>query len=144
MRNSPTASTARKIGLTFLFFILTFGNISYAQTGACCFDHGVCQVTTFAACAMATGTWMGEGTTCGDVDCYGACCLPDSSCANSYSKIQCGNAGGTFQGFGTTCGEVNCVPPEPAPTLTNWGLITLLFLILLTGIIVILRRRETA
>src|SRR5215471_3222865 len=67
-------------------------------TGACC-HGGLCSITTEAACP---GNYMGNGTTCDDVDCaHGACCHADGSCTNETAD----SCDGTFQGYGLLCGS---------------------------------------
>jgi predicted outer membrane repeat protein len=49
-----------------------FGATAPPVVGACCLG-GDCIVATEDECAAAGGTFMGEGTTCGDVECPAAC-----------------------------------------------------------------------
>lgn len=84
------------------------------QQGACCFDNGVCVVTTEGDCTAQGGTYQGHGTFCEPNPCsgapIGACCFPDGSCAFT-SQGECLEAGGSFQGVHTLCEPNPC--PQP-------------------------------
>ena len=128
------------IGLIALILILANSNTAQAD-GACCLDNGSClDLPSPLACLLADGQWMGEGTYCVEVQCIGACCLPDGSCLDSLSWNACQDSGGKYQGHGTICDTIVC--PIPIPTLTNWGLLVLLVLLVISGIIVIRHRRR--
>lgn len=65
----------------------------------------------------------------------GACCVPDSGCVDSLTWEECQDLGGRYMGNGTTCDEVQC------PTLTQWGLIVLVALIVFSTWVVLRRRK---
>lgn len=77
------------------------------QIGACCYDDGTCEEVSEFDCRTSGGTYQGDGTTCEDVECTGACCEP--TCVEDLTPDQCEEDGGEFQGFGTTC------DPNPCP-----------------------------
>lgn len=54
----------------------------------------------------------------GCIEGFGACCLPDGSCAELFD-FECAAAGGNYQGDGTTCGSVNCPTPTGACCFSN-------------------------
>jgi outer membrane protein assembly factor BamB len=66
----------------------------------------------------------------------GACCLLAVDCVDGLTRVECEDQGGTFMGAGTTCDEVQC------PTLTEWGLIVLVVLIVFSTWVVLRRRRK--
>jgi hypothetical protein len=75
-------------------------------TGACC-SSGVCSVESHDACNAAGGNYLGDGMTCGGVDCSdGGCCLSGSCSVETFSA--CFASGGSYLGDGTTCGSVDC------------------------------------
>ncbi len=76
--------------------------------GACCYNDGTCDTISETDCIAAGGTFQGEGTTCDDVTCTGACCEP--GCVENTTPDGCADDGGTFQGFGTTCDPDPCPP----------------------------------
>jgi hypothetical protein len=84
-------------------------------TGACCMSNGSCQSLTQADCTAQGGTYQGDLTECGTVQCQqptGACCLASGGCIEVQTDAICRGLGGTFQGAGTTCGDANCpLPP---------------------------------
>jgi hypothetical protein len=54
-----------------------------ANTGACCFGDGNCQILSSADCTTQGGAYEGDGTTCSPNPCpqpEGACCFLDESC----------------------------------------------------------------
>ncbi len=79
--------------------------------GACCYNDGTCDTISETDCISAGGTFQGEGTTCDDVTCTGACCEP--GCVEDTTPDGCDLDGGTFQGFGTTC------DPDPCPSVAT-------------------------
>lgn len=73
--------------------------------GACCdATTGACTVVPECEC---TGTYLGDGTTCGPV---GACCLPGGSCVEMDAQC-CHLAGGVFEG-GTCDPPLGCCLPN--------------------------------
>ncbi len=65
----------------------------------------------------------------------GACCVPDSGCVDNLSRVECQALGGRYMGDGTTFDIVDC------PTLTQWGLIVLVVLIVFSTWVVLRRRK---
>ena len=81
--------------------------------GACCYPDETCANGQYQAqCEDDGGTYMGDLTTCDQVDCdaqaQGACCYPDSSCADDLTRTECSGQGGAYMGDGTACLEVEC------------------------------------
>jgi hypothetical protein len=80
--------------------------------GACCYPDGSCADDILqAACEADGGTFMGDLTTCAEVDCgpyMGACCFPDGSCGDNLTEAECSGQGGAYMGDGTTCSGVEC------------------------------------
>jgi hypothetical protein len=89
------------------------------ENGACCLTTGQCLVGSPEACDLASGTFQGAGSVCGNVDCddtppaTGACCVGDS-CAGGVTSAQCSAAGGTFQGDNSDCSNVDCGGDPPS------------------------------
>jgi len=65
----------------------------------------------------------------------GACCLPGGGCVDSLTQAECEALEGYYMGHGTTCDMVQC------PTLTQWGLIILVVLIVFSTWVVLRRRK---
>ncbi len=126
---------------------------------ACCttFFGGVCANASPSVCAGVGGTPQGSGTSClsgclpGD-DPVQACCLPDGSCVED-DPICCADRGGAPSGP-TVCpgdsppcsGDQNddgvddaCEPT--IPTVSEWGLVVLALLLLVSAKICFARRR---
>ena len=82
------------------------------EFGACCLSDGSCTETTPDDCSSQGGTFQGDGSDCGDVNCpqpVGACCFEDS-CSN-LSEAQCTQAGGELWGGpDTECDSFDCNP----------------------------------
>lgn len=79
-------------------------------TGACCVD-GECSITTESDCSDLGGNYLGNGTTCDDVDCeHGACCDTDTGECTVTILEECD---GEFQGYGTVCDPNPCPQPPP-------------------------------
>jgi hypothetical protein len=53
---------------------------AFAQVGACCLGTGACIKTTDSGCDIVSGEFFGDGTSCVDVVCNGACCQDDKGC----------------------------------------------------------------
>jgi hypothetical protein len=79
-------------------------------------SHTVCvRFTQPAGCADQCATFA--------VNCTGACCLPDGTCADETTQKQCENQGGTYKGHGAACKDVTCTrqpPPECVKTFRRW------------------------
>ena len=117
-------------------------------TGACCFVDGSCtNALTAMECLMATGVYQGDDSTCDQVSCplpepTGACCLTNGRCFVDTEGM-CILSNGFYLGDDTICDDVDCSPyiVNPIPTIGQWGLIILSFLLFILGI---LKLREPA
>lgn len=87
-------------GLAFLASL--FAEPVWAQSGACChpLPAGNCTIETAANCAIAGGTYRGDGTTCDA--CLGACCVGGTDCTRE-TEASCNTASGVFAGYTTDC-----------------------------------------
>ena len=79
----------------------------------------------------------------------GACCLPDGSCADGLTTTECGTVGGAHRGDGTTClgdtdanGIDDACEEQPIPTVSEWGLVVMVLLLLAGGKVYFGRRRS--
>ncbi|MCZ6654700.1 MAG: FG-GAP repeat protein [Planctomycetota bacterium] len=79
-------------------------------TGACCIGEGTClDGKTEFECNSAGGGYHGPDILCIDIECTGACCMPDSQpCVPDQTAVQCYDAGGNYQGDETDCAEMDC------------------------------------
>ena len=122
--------------------------------GACCFlvdPVDRCWIATDAAtCNPGHGSsnvFQGDGTNCCKTTCgnfssapaRGACCTPNG-CFIVLNATKCGLISGTYQGNDTRCtdkpatfGDICPSPVRFCPTLTGWGMVALL-LVLLTAV----------
>ena len=138
---------------------LSLASTTMAQaTGACCIDPNAdrgfvvfCVLVTEAQCAgfQVNPDFRGDGSDC--TVCFGggggACCLiPDGfiSCVGVADELACQNLTfappndeGVYQGDGTSCIPTqtfnnDCPPPPPPdmPAVSQWGVATLVLLIL--------------
>jgi hypothetical protein len=71
------------------------------QTGACCLNDFSCLLTSDLECISMGGTYLGDGTDCGEVV---ACCLPDGSCQEMSANC-CLEMGGTVSISATCLGD---------------------------------------
>lgn len=89
------------------------------KTGACCID-GECSITTRSDCNDSGGNYLGDDTTCDDVDCtVGPCCV-DGECSLTTEE----ECTGHFLGYGETCDGVDCTQgaccaPDGSCTVTT-------------------------
>jgi len=83
-----------------------------AASGACCLPDGSCETTTEDACLLDGGSYEGDNTDCGSINCpqpIGACCVADSgNCIDSEAEI-CFAFGGIWN-YGETCDDFICFP----------------------------------
>ncbi len=98
--------------------------------GACCLPGGVCSIRSAEECAIAGGSYEGNGTSCAPDPCVtGACCTPIGLC-EIRTQSSCSAVGGTYQGNNSDCGGVVCPPPYyddcVNAELTGCGLTTVL------------------
>lgn len=80
--------------------------------GACCDVNAVCgESVPSTLCAEQGGTFMGDGSLCGDVTCptpVGACCL-GGTCLDTTAQTICESlSGGFYIGNGSICSETLC------------------------------------
>ncbi len=81
--------------------------------GACCLPDGSCSSSTQLDCAAAGGTYQGDGTLCGSVNCpapTGSCCFQATGGCLNLTQSNCTMAGGLWRGAGTNCGTTICFP----------------------------------
>ncbi len=84
-----------------------------AQSGACCLPDGSCAAKTQSQCTAAGGTFQGNGTTCGTVQCpqpTGACCIDQTHGCLNLTQADCTTVGGRWGGAGTSCTSYVCFP----------------------------------
>ncbi|MCP3905341.1 MAG: hypothetical protein GY715_17070 [Planctomycetes bacterium] len=56
---------------TFVTTLALTANLSAGTpTGVCCFIDGACVITDAGSCTSGGGDYLGDGTNCGDEDCY--------------------------------------------------------------------------
>jgi hypothetical protein len=87
----------------------SFTVVGSTPTGACCLG-GVCSGSpgTPMQCAVAGGSYAGDGTNCATADCSsGACCNANHTCSIALGSV-CTTTGGTYQGAGSTCATATC------------------------------------
>ena len=79
--------------------------------GACCLGISQCVQVSEQDCALALGTYHGDGLSCslGPCDPTGACCLEAYVCAE-LAAVQCVASAGSYHGDDTTCEFVPCDP----------------------------------
>lgn len=137
-------------------------------TGGCCLDNGACVEAFAAACTEMAGAYQDDDTTCGPL---GACQKLDGSCiettedcctfgtgsyqgdastcvangaccsGGSCSMTTAGLCQGTYHGDGTICSESIC-QGHAIPTVSEWGLMVLVLLVLTAGTMVFSRLRR--
>jgi FtsP/CotA-like multicopper oxidase with cupredoxin domain len=86
------------------------------QVGACCTGAGDCSLLDAAGCALAGGSYQGDGSSCTPNLCpspAGACCAVDGDCT-LLGQAACAAAGGAFQGAGSSCVPNLCPQPSGA------------------------------
>lgn len=82
-----------------------------APRGGCCLPGGGClNNVTRTVCAASSGTYRGDGVSCGTFPpcTAGACCF-GTSCVLEITEFDCALAGGTFGGAGSSCAGNPCV-----------------------------------
>ena len=91
------------------------------EFGACCMIDGGCIIANRETCEDpdntygGAGTYLGDGTTCEDTPCEGACCvlgvdegnLSKSECVE-VSSVSCAQIFGVFNGTDTECASTPC------------------------------------
>lgn len=84
-----------------------------SASGACCLSDGTCTVTTAGGCSAAGGTYQGDFSDCGSVNCPQlpqACCFESTGGCLNLLPGDCTNAGGVPGGAGTQCATYECFP----------------------------------
>jgi hypothetical protein len=85
------------------------GFTTAGTTGACCLPNGSCIQVSSAACSGSGGSYQGDGTLCGSVQCpqppTGACCLLTGICTQ-MTQAACRAANGVFGGNNSACGSI--------------------------------------
>lgn len=90
-------------------------------TGACCLLDGSCVQATEHDCLAQGGSYNGDGSNCGGVNCpqpVGSCCLTDGSCVQ-VTEDECSAQGGTYGGDGSLCQDASCPQPNGACCLVD-------------------------
>lgn len=84
--------------------VLRFYPDTGESVGACCLPDGTCVKLSEPQCALAEGSFGGDGVSCDAVQCTtrGACCLPDGAC-QLLSEAECDALSGAYGGDGTFC-----------------------------------------
>jgi hypothetical protein len=72
----------------------------------------------------------------------GACCMSDDSCIDDLTRIQCEGQDGRFMGDDSICSEIDCV--VEIPTLSQWGMLILLLLLLAACTVAVIRKPRAA
>ncbi|MHC5109826.1 MAG: lamin tail domain-containing protein [Planctomycetota bacterium] len=86
----------------------TPGDTNAQVCGGCCEGASCFDDRTADDCSNTGGSFQGEGSDCGAINCaIGACCT-GGSCADGLDEGTCSLGGGVFQGAGTECVGVNC------------------------------------
>lgn len=82
--------------------------VARSANGACCFPDFSCFIGSGPDCAVAGGTYFGDGTTCDPSPCApGACCV-DGLCSIE-TESDCVSAGGEWT-EGADCADIGCEP----------------------------------
>lgn len=78
-------------------------------TGACCQRGNICTSLSRVACQAVGGTYLGDGTACGQTTCNvtGACCHQGNQCTQEL-PTDCTKVTQAFQGVGVDCAGVDC------------------------------------
>ncbi|MCP3905792.1 MAG: DUF11 domain-containing protein [Planctomycetes bacterium] len=91
-----------------------------AESAACCFGNGACEMRTAALCVELGGTPGDPGTHCAAPICpqpaapTGGCCLASGGCSSGVTVQQCNAAHGQYQGDGIGCGAGSVCEPYGA------------------------------
>ncbi len=71
----------------------------------------------------------------------GACCDDVDRCRGGLTSDACAAIGGAYLGDGTDCSTVLCSPrPVVIPTLSEWGVIAMTLLLLVSGTVILARQ----
>ncbi len=84
--------------------------------GACCQRDGTCAFITPYACAVAGGSYRGDGVDCATGCPIGACCNSWYATCTETTEFACTLGGsGIFLGGGTACATSQCSSCAPCP-----------------------------
>ncbi len=111
----------------------TPGNANVCVVGACC-SAGACVANVSDPfCTSLGGVYQGDASDCGLVNCElpGACCRPDASCDEVVASL----CNGTADVF-TPGGSCDPNPCSVIPTVSEWGVMLMVLLLLVGGTIV--------
>ncbi|MBT4531196.1 MAG: DNRLRE domain-containing protein, partial [Phycisphaerae bacterium] len=83
--------------------------------GACCLPEGGCVFIEQDECDLRGGEFRGEGASCMNAQCAGACCVIGVDQAGNgecidVSAQSCAELGAAFAGFDTECASTTCTP----------------------------------
>ncbi|MBT6165113.1 MAG: DNRLRE domain-containing protein [Phycisphaerae bacterium] len=83
--------------------------------GACCLELGGCVFIEQDDCDIRGGDFRGEGISCLNVPCTGACCVDGVDQAGNGECIDvsaqtCAELGAAFAGFDSACASTACIP----------------------------------
>lgn len=97
-----TEITTRTVGmgigaLLVALLALTPAVLANLPLGACCFPNGACQDVQSTQCDGLNGEFIGEGTSCREIDCNGALAAPVLSIVGLVAML------GALGGLGVYC-----------------------------------------
>jgi hypothetical protein len=72
----------------------------------------------------------------------GACCLPVGSCQDATTEAECAVLGGIHRGESSTCAGLASPCVATIPTVSEWGLVMMVLLVVLAGTVILLQRRN--
>lgn len=75
--------------------------LANVETGACCYETGVCLINAEVACDDEDGVYLGDNEPCAPYACVGACCY-EGDCTQEL-PLECERIGGWFRGIGIPC-----------------------------------------
>ncbi len=123
-------------------------------TGACCNTDGTCTNDVLDTdCAASGGTFQGDQVQCSAGLCpqpSGACCLDSGGCL-VLNETDCGVVpNSSWAGALTDCTDANgnstadaCETSPPVPTVSEWGVLTMMLLINVIGTMVFRLKRPS-
>ncbi len=124
--------------------------LAQCPTGACCFGNGFCTPQTQQNCEAVGGqVYLGDGIQCvGDLTCPEVCwtCMcNDGTSDSAQSAIGCVAEESACDGFcsgngGTQSFQCDLGPCDSIPTVSEWGLIVLTLLVLISGTVILSSR----
>jgi len=115
-------------------------SVCAGAAGACCLPEGTClDAVAEAACTGQGGTFQGTCTSCA-AHVVGACCLPNETCQGGITPSECAAQNGTHRGGCTVCTGEPGECPAPIPAVSEWGIIVLGLLALVSGTVILGQR----